>query len=114
MAWSPVLSLLFGVMAYRQIVGPLRELEGLAGRVRATKDYGLRASLDRRDEIGQPATAFNAMLAELAAAREREVSGSGAQRGDAGRASRGWPGSRRWASWQPRLRMKSTSRSPRS
>ena len=67
------LSLLFAIMAYRQIVGPLRELEGLAGRVRETKDYGLRTSLDRRDEIGQLATAFNAMLAELAAAREREI-----------------------------------------
>ena len=67
------LSLLFAVMAYRQIVGPLRELEGLAGKVRETKDYGLRANLDRQDEIGQLATAFDAMLAELAAAREREV-----------------------------------------
>ena len=67
------LSLLFAVMAYRQIVGPLRELEGLASKVRETKDYGLRTNLDRRDEIGQLATAFNAMLAELAAAREREI-----------------------------------------
>ena len=67
------LSLLFAVMAYRQIVGPLRELEGLASRVRETKDYTLRTNLDRQDEIGQLATEFNAMLAELAAAREREV-----------------------------------------
>ena len=29
--------------------------------------------LDRRDEIGQLAIAFNAMLAELAAGREREI-----------------------------------------
>lgn len=68
------LSLLFAVMAYRQIVGPLRELEGLAGKVRETRDYGLRTNLDRRDEIGRLATAFNAMLAELAAARDREAS----------------------------------------
>lgn len=67
------LSLLFAVLAYRQIVGPLRQLEGLAEEVRDTKDYGLRLNLDRRDEIGQLATAFNAMLAELATAREREV-----------------------------------------
>jgi signal transduction histidine kinase len=67
------LSLLFATMAYRQIVGPLRELEGLAGKVRKTKDYGLRTTLDRRDEIGELATAFNAMLAELASAREREM-----------------------------------------
>jgi C4-dicarboxylate-specific signal transduction histidine kinase len=64
---------LFAVVAYRQIVGPLRELEGLAGKVRETKDYGLRSNLDRQDEIGQLAAAFNAMLAELAAAREREI-----------------------------------------
>jgi signal transduction histidine kinase len=67
------LCLLFAVVAYRQIVGPLRELEGLAGKVRETKDYGLRSNLDRQDEIGQLAAAFNAMLAELAAAREREI-----------------------------------------
>ncbi len=67
------LSLLFAAMTYRQIVQPLRQLEELAGKVRETKDYGLRIDLDRRDEIGQLATAFNAMLAELAAAREREV-----------------------------------------
>lgn len=67
------LSLLFAALAYRQIVGPLRQLEGLAEEVRDTKDYGLRLNLDRRDEIGQLATAFNAMLAELATAREREV-----------------------------------------
>ena len=67
------LSLLFAILAYRQIVKPLRELEALAGKVRETKDYGLRTTLDRRDEIGQLATAFNAMLAELASAREREI-----------------------------------------
>ena len=67
------LSLLFAAMTYRQIVRPLRQLEELAGNVRETKDYGLRIDLDRRDEIGQLATAFNAMLAELATAREREV-----------------------------------------
>jgi C4-dicarboxylate-specific signal transduction histidine kinase len=67
------ISLLFAAMAYRQIVRPLRQLEELAGNVRETKDYRLRIDLDRRDEIGQLATGFNAMLAELAAARERET-----------------------------------------
>ena len=67
------LSLLFAAITYRQIVRPLRHLEELAENVRATKDYSLRANLARRDEIGQLATAFNAMLAELAAAREREA-----------------------------------------
>ena len=67
------LSLLFAAMTYRQIVRPLRQLEDLARNVRETKNYGLRINLERRDEIGQLATAFNAMLAELAAAREREI-----------------------------------------
>jgi signal transduction histidine kinase len=67
------LSLLFAAMTYRQIVRPLRQLEELAENVRETKDYSLRINLERRDEIGQLAAAFNAMLAELAAAREREV-----------------------------------------
>ena len=38
--------------------------------------YGLveeSTTLDRRDEIGELATAFNGMLAELASAREREM-----------------------------------------
>ena len=67
------LSLLFAAMTYRQIVRPLRQLEDLARNVRETKNYGLRINLERPDEIGQLATAFNAMLAELAAAREREI-----------------------------------------
>ena len=67
------LSILLGVLTYRQIVGPLGELERLAGSVRETKNYGLRAKLDRQDEIGQLATAFNAMLEELEKSREREL-----------------------------------------
>jgi methyl-accepting chemotaxis protein len=55
------LSILLAVITYRQIVRPLGQLEALAGNVRETKDYGLRANLDRRDEFGQLATAFNAM-----------------------------------------------------
>ena len=65
--------MLFAGITHRQIVRPLRQLEELAGNVRETKNYGLRVNLERKDEIGQLATAFNAMLAELAAAREREV-----------------------------------------
>jgi signal transduction histidine kinase len=67
------LSILFAVITYRQIVRPLGQLEALAGMVRETKNFGLRANLDRQDEIGQLATAFNAMLEELASAREREL-----------------------------------------
>ena len=68
------LSLLLAMVTYRQIVRPLGQLEGLASKVRETKDYGLRVNLHRRDEIGRLAGAFNAMLEELAAAREREIS----------------------------------------
>src|SRR4029077_1348837 len=68
------LSLLLAMITYRQIVHPLGQLEGLASNVRETKDYALRVNLHRRDEIGQLAGAFNAMLEELAAAREREIS----------------------------------------
>ena len=68
------LSLVLAVLTYRQIVGPLRQLEEFAGRVRETKDYSLRVNIDRKEEIGQLALAFNTMLQELAAARERETS----------------------------------------
>ena len=68
------LSLVLAVLTYRQIVGPLRQLKEFAGSVRETKDYSLRLNIDRKDEIGQLALAFNAMLEELAAAREREAS----------------------------------------
>ena len=67
------LSILVAAITYREIVRPLGQLETLAGQVRDTKNFGLRATLDRRDEIGQLATAFNAMLEELARAREREL-----------------------------------------
>src|SRR5215813_14401909 len=63
------LSLLFAALTYRQVVRPLRQLEHLAGRVKETKDYGLRINFDRRDEIGQLAKAFDAMLDELASSR---------------------------------------------
>jgi signal transduction histidine kinase len=67
------LSLLFAAMAYRQIVYPLSQLERVANKVRESKDYGLRVKLERSDEIGRLASAFNAMLEELAAARAREI-----------------------------------------
>jgi C4-dicarboxylate-specific signal transduction histidine kinase len=60
------------LITYRHIARPLRKLEQLADEVRETKDYNLRASYLARDEIGRLAIAFNAMLAELAMARERE------------------------------------------
>jgi PAS domain S-box-containing protein len=61
------------VMTHRTIVRPLEGLERLANRVRETKDYGLRFEHAHQDEIGRAAGAFNRMLAELAAAHERDV-----------------------------------------
>jgi signal transduction histidine kinase len=75
------ITLLFAALTYRQVVKPLRQLEHLAGRVKETKDYGLRINFDRRDEIGQLANAFDAMLDELASSREREITDQ--QRNDA-------------------------------
>ena len=85
------LSLLLAMITYRQIVRPLGQLERLASKVRETKDYGLRVNLHRWDEIGQLAGAFNVMLEELAAAREREISDqerSAAMQAELARASR--------------------------
>jgi signal transduction histidine kinase len=67
------LSLAFALMLGRHIVRPLLKLERLADAVGQTKDYKLRSDYASRDEIGRLAVAFNAMLAELAAAREREA-----------------------------------------
>jgi signal transduction histidine kinase len=54
-------------------VRPLERLEKLARTVRETKDYSLRTDIGSQDEIGRLGIAFNAMLAELARAREREA-----------------------------------------
>jgi signal transduction histidine kinase len=67
------LSLAFALLLGRYIVQPLLKLERLADAVGKTKDYKLRTDYASRDEIGRLAVAFNAMLAELAAAREREA-----------------------------------------
>ena len=67
------LSLAFALILGRHIVQPLLKLESLADAVGQTKDYKLRTDYASRDEIGRLAVAFNAMLAELAAAREREA-----------------------------------------
>jgi signal transduction histidine kinase len=67
------LSLAFALVTGRHIVRPLLKLERLADEVGHTKDYRLRTDHESRDEIGRLAAAFNAMLAELAASREREA-----------------------------------------
>jgi signal transduction histidine kinase len=67
------LSLAFALMTGRHIVRPLLKLERFADEVGQTKDYKLRTDYESRDEIGRLASAFNVMLEELAAGREREV-----------------------------------------
>ena len=79
-------SLAFAVVTGRHIVQPLLKLEGIADQVGQTQNYRLRADYESRDEIGRLAAAFNAMLAELAAAREREAIDAAAPGGNANRA----------------------------
>jgi signal transduction histidine kinase len=68
------LSIIVAIMTHRHIVGPLKRLEGIADAVRETRNYSLRSDQNSRDEIGRLAIAFNDMLSELDAARERELS----------------------------------------
>ena len=67
------LSIALAIITGRHIVKPLLDLERLADRVGQTKDYNLRSDYESGDEIGRVALSFNAMLSELAAARERET-----------------------------------------
>ena len=69
-----VLSIALAIITGRHIVKPLLALERLADRVGQTKNYNLRSDYESGDEIGRVAVSFNAMLSELAAAREREIS----------------------------------------
>ena len=69
------LGLLVAFLTYRDMIVPIKRLADLANTIRATKNYGLRFKYESRDEIGELAAAFNEMLAELAAAREREIMG---------------------------------------
>ncbi len=68
------LSILVAVMTHWHLVRPLKRLENVASSVRNSKDYGLRIDYRSKDEIGTLVSAFNNMLAELAAAHERERS----------------------------------------
>jgi C4-dicarboxylate-specific signal transduction histidine kinase len=67
------LSIVIAFLTHRHIAGPLKRLEAVASRVRQSKDYSLRVDYRSKDEIGRVTGAFNDMLSELAAARERET-----------------------------------------
>jgi signal transduction histidine kinase len=66
------LSVVIAVATHRHIVRPSERLANVASKVRETKDYDLRHDDHSTNEIGRLGTAFNEMLAELAAARTRE------------------------------------------
>jgi C4-dicarboxylate-specific signal transduction histidine kinase len=66
------LSIIVAMMTYRHIVRPLEHLEQVASTVRATKNYDLRVADNSTNEIGKLSSAFDEMLAELEAARDRE------------------------------------------
>ncbi len=67
------LSIIIAFLTHRHIAQPLKRLETVVSRVRQTKDYSLRVDYKSQDEIGRVTGAFNDMLSELAAARERET-----------------------------------------
>jgi signal transduction histidine kinase len=70
-----VLALLVALLTYRDMIVPIKRLAELANTIRKTKNYGLRFKHESRDEIGRLGAAFNEMLGELSAAREREIMG---------------------------------------
>jgi signal transduction histidine kinase len=66
------LSIVIALMTHRHIVKPLERLESVARTVRETGDHSLRTDHRANDELGRLSLAFNDMMSELAAARERE------------------------------------------
>jgi signal transduction histidine kinase len=68
-----ILALLTALLTYRDMIVPIKRLAELANTIRETKNYGLRFKYESRDEIGGLTAAFNEMLGELSAAREREI-----------------------------------------
>jgi len=68
-----ILSFIAALLTHRHIVPPLKQLEAVASEVRSTNDYSLRVAYTSKDEIGRVTAAFNDMLEELSAARERET-----------------------------------------
>jgi signal transduction histidine kinase len=66
------LSIITAIVTYQHIVRPLQRLEKVASTVSETKNYDLRMNESSTNEIGRLASAFDGMLAELAAARDRE------------------------------------------
>ena len=59
--------LLYAVSSRRLVTQPLLALSAVADRVTREQRFDLRSPVTRRDEVGRLATAFNAMLATIAA-----------------------------------------------
>ena len=67
------LSILLAIMTHRHIVSSLGHLEGIVAKVSESKTSNVVSARDSKDEFKSLTVAFNDMLAELAAAREREI-----------------------------------------
>jgi signal transduction histidine kinase len=67
------LSILLAILTHRHIVSSLGYLEGIVAKVRESKASRGLSDRDTKDEFKSLTLAFNDMLAELAAAREREI-----------------------------------------
>lgn len=71
-ALGVALAAVLGLVVASRAVGPVRELTGLAEEVAATRDLTRRIGLDRRDELGRLAAAFDDMLGRLEQARNAQ------------------------------------------
>ena len=67
------LSVLLAFMTHRHIVSSLGHLGGIVAKVGKSKTSNAISDRDTKDEFKSLTLAFNEMLAELAAAREREI-----------------------------------------
>ena len=67
------LSILLAIMTHRHIVSSLGHLEGIVAKVGETQTSNVVSGRAPKDEFKSLTVAFDNMLAELAAAREREI-----------------------------------------
>lgn len=67
-----LLSALLGFLVARRAIRPVEQLTAAAEHVAATEDLSTPIPVDRGDELGRLATAFNAMLRALGTSREEQ------------------------------------------
>lgn len=63
---------LFGLVIARRAIRPVEQLTDAAEHVAATEDLSTPIPVDRTDELGRLATAFNSMLRALGASRDEQ------------------------------------------